>query len=171
MTDTIEIIGRNECSACFSCVNSCPMRCISMETGTDGSLYPLVDKNKCIQCGRCIEACPTLHELSKNEPIKVFAAYSKDLLIRKSSTSGGVTTEIVKYIVKNGGVAYGAAMIEMEVRHIRVDSVQDIGRIQGSKYVHSHMYDIYKQVESDVKKIFQQCLSELRARLQEYYVI
>ena len=43
-------------------------------------------------------------------------------------------------------------MIGMEVRHIRVTLLKDIDKIQGSKYVHSHMYDIYKQVEYDLKK-------------------
>lgn len=152
MRDTIEKVGENKCCACYACVNTCPKMCISMVKESCGSLYPQIDKNECIQCGRCIDVCPALHEMPASEPKKVLAAYSKDLSVRRSSTSGGVATEIAKYIIKCGGAVYGAAMIGMEVRHIRVTSMNDIDKIQGSKYVHSHMYDTYKQVEADLKR-------------------
>lgn len=152
MVNTIEIIDNNKCCACFACTNTCPKMCISMVKKSSGSLYPQIDKNKCIQCGRCIKVCPALQEMPASEPQKVFAAYSRDLSVRGLSTSGGVATEIAKYTIKCGGVVYGAAMIGMEVRHIRVTLLKDIDKIQGSKYVHSHMYDIYKQVEYDLKK-------------------
>lgn len=152
MRDTIEKVGENQCCTCFACINTCPKLCISMVKKSNGSLYPQIDKNKCIQCGRCIEVCPALQELPADEPQKVFAAYSRNLSVRRSSTSGGVATEIAKYTIKCGGVVYGAAMIGMEVRHIRVNSVNEIGKIQGSKYVHSHLYDIYKKIESDLKR-------------------
>lgn len=152
MRDTIEKIDKNKCCACFACVNTCPKMCISMVKESCGSLYPQIDKNKCIQCGKCIKVCPVLQEIPASEPQKVLAAYSRDLSVRGLSTSGGVATEVAKYTIRCGGVVYGAAMIGMEVRHIRVTSLNDIGKIQGSKYIHSHMYDIYKQVESDLKQ-------------------
>lgn len=152
MVNTIEIIDNNKCCACFACTNTCPKMCISMVKKSSGSLYPQIDKNKCIQCGRCIKVCPALQEMPASEPQKVFAAYSRDLSVRGLSTSGGVATEIAKYTIKCGGVVYGAAMIGMEVRHIRVTSLDDIDKIQGSKYVHSHMHDIYKQIKSDLKQ-------------------
>lgn len=154
MRDTIEKINKSKCCACFACVNVCPKMCISMTKGSNGALYPQINNNKCIQCGRCIEICPALHEIPACKPKKVFATYSSDLLVRGSSTSGGVATEIAKHTVKCGGVIYGAAMIGMEVRHIRVTSLDEIDKIQGSKYVHSHMYDTYKQIKSDLNKKF-----------------
>lgn len=150
MKNSIEIVEKTRCSACFSCVNACPQKCISMVKDSSGSLYPRIDHSACISCGRCIDVCAAINDIQANEPKAIYAAYSKEKAIRKASTSGGLATEIAKYIIRCGGVVYGAAMINMEVRHIRVTSIKDISKIQGSKYVHSHMHDVYKQLKNDV---------------------
>lgn len=152
MKDSIEIVEKNKCCACFACVNACPKKCISMLKDGTGSLYPHIDHSACISCGRCTNVCAAINSVQANEPKAVYAAYSKEKTVRKASTSGGLATEIAKYIIGCGGVVYGAAMVDMEVKHIRVTSKEDIAKIQGSKYVHSHMHDIYKQLQTDVEQ-------------------
>lgn len=152
MKDSIEIVKKNKCCACFACANACPKKCISMLKDGMGSLYPRIDHRVCISCGRCTDVCAALNNVQTNEPKIVYAAYSKEDTVRKTSTSGGLATEIAKYIIGCGGVVYGAAMVDMEVKHIRVTSKEDIAKIQGSKYVHSHMHDIYKQLKTDVEQ-------------------
>ena len=43
----------DNCIACGSCVDSCPVQAISEGTGK----YT-IDAGKCIDCGSCVEQCP-----------------------------------------------------------------------------------------------------------------
>lgn len=42
---------------CNPCVDSCPVKAISMK---DINALPIVDYNKCIACGKCVSVCPGL---------------------------------------------------------------------------------------------------------------
>ena len=39
-----------------SCVDVCPVDCISSEAGVDRKSF--IDPDECIDCGACVEACP-----------------------------------------------------------------------------------------------------------------
>jgi len=39
-----------------SCIEVCPVDCITSESGVDRKLY--VDPDSCIDCGACADACP-----------------------------------------------------------------------------------------------------------------
>ncbi len=41
-----------DCIACGSCVDECPVDCIS-----EGDIY-VIDEDACIDCGACEEVCP-----------------------------------------------------------------------------------------------------------------
>ena len=47
------IVDKEKCTACESCVESCPLDAISMQDGT-----AVVDEATCGDCGACVEACP-----------------------------------------------------------------------------------------------------------------
>lgn len=76
----------------------------------------------------------------------------------KKSTSAGAFFLIAKRFIElhKGQVAvYGCAFDkENTVRHIRIDSVENLPRLQGSKYVQSNTTGIYKEVLNDLKKGF-----------------
>lgn len=154
MNNTIAIVQKNQCCACFSCVNACPMNCITMEKSREGSLYPHINEGKCIKCGKCLSVCPAVNAVETNLPQFVYAAFSKNKDIRRLSTSGGFATLIAYKIIARGGVVYGAAFDEEEVQHIRVASYNDVQKIQGSKYVHSHLNNVYKQIALDMQHNF-----------------
>ncbi len=42
-----------ECLACGSCIDTCPVEAIS-----EGDIY-VIDPEICENCGACMEACPT----------------------------------------------------------------------------------------------------------------
>lgn len=148
--NTIESVRHADCCACFACVNACPKGCISMRTDESGSLYPSIDQEACVGCGKCLKSCPAARDVPRHEPLSIYAACNGDDELRGASTSGGVATTIANAIVAAGGVVYGAAMMGLEARHVRVDRPDEISRIQGSKYVHSHIGDACRLVKDDL---------------------
>ena len=73
---------------------------------------------------------------------------NKNSTVQKRSSSGGVFTLLAEYVLENGGVVYGAAFDEeYMVRHIGVERIHELGKLQGSKYVQSQMGSIYLEVK------------------------
>lgn len=81
---------------------------------------------------------------------KVFACKNKSDEVRLNSTSGGVFKELAEYTIKRGGCVYGAAFIDANVKHIRIEDESDMHMLQGSKYVESDLGDIFKCVKKDL---------------------
>lgn len=146
------ICEKKECTGCFACYNICPRNAIEMIEDCYGFIYPKINKEKCNDCNLCKKICPSNQKIEINDCIKCYAAKSKEINTYESSTSGGICTEISKYIINNNGVVYGAALVdEGKFRHIRIDNIDELKKIQGSKYVHSYTMDSYKLVKDDLK--------------------
>lgn len=142
------------CTGCTACYNICPVKAISMKENEEGFLYPSVDYSKCIKCGKCISICPTInHKLSNNdESVDVYVAYNTDEKIRVRSSSGGVFTLIAENILNDGGIVYGVAFDDQwNVVHRRVDNINDLDLLRGSKYVQSNLCDAYSRCVYDLK--------------------
>jgi len=151
MKPAIELIGNNNCTGCYGCLNACNKNAIDMNLNNEGFLEPSVNNEKCIKCGICQKHCPIINnQLPENlDILNSFAAWSKNDQIRIKSSSGGVFTEIAKIIVKDGGVVFGVTFDNsLTTRHISIESEEDIGRIRGSKYVQSHIDDAYQKAIS-----------------------
>ena len=135
----IQISDLSKCCGCTACSQICPVSCISMKEDTEGFLYPEADASKCIDCGLCEKVCPVLHSRETPgtgaEPEGAMVR-SRDVKILKRSTSGGFFYPISKYVIKRGGVVYGAAIDEaFVIRHSRSEKTADCVRFLGSKYV------------------------------------
>lgn len=143
----------DKCTGCGLCASSCSKGCISMSKRDSlGHLYPIINAESCIDCGLCQKKCPVLNPVVLNLPTAAYAVWSRDEEDYKSSTSGGAASVISQYVIENGGVVYGCAMLpDIEVKHIRVDNISDIKKLKGSKYVQSNMEDVYPQLKEDVK--------------------
>lgn len=146
----IVIKKKDKCFGCTACAQSCPVSCIEMKEDEEGFLYPCVNKKQCVGCGKCISVCP-YYNRKQNEISNIYAAINNDSNIRKNSSSGGTFYEIAKHVISNQGVVYGCAWDDsMVARHIRIDDLKDIIRLQGSKYVQSHLGDSYSKVKQDL---------------------
>jgi coenzyme F420-reducing hydrogenase beta subunit len=124
-----------------------------MQPDSLGFLYPLVDKEKCVECGLCKERCPVNSEKTNRKAAydtKAYAAIANDADVRKHSSSGGVFYLIAKYVIMNGGVVFGAAFDETYhfVKHICVDTLREIKKLQGSKYVQSEIGTSYIEAKA-----------------------
>lgn len=79
---------------------------------------------------------------------EAYACYLKDEEALSKSTSGGAFFAFAENIIKKGGVVFGAAFQEnFEVRHIGVQTLEDLEQLRKSKYVQSRIADTYKKAQ------------------------
>ena len=143
----IELSSKQNCTGCSACANICPRGCIKMTADEEGFLYPVVNEEMCMDCGLCENVCPMLHKPQQHELLAVYGAKNNDDAVRFTSSSGGMFTLFAEEILQQGGVVVGAALDEqLNVQHVLVDSIADLPKLRGSKYVQSKIGRIYSEV-------------------------
>ena len=143
----------NNCTGCEACFNKCNFNAIKLEKNYEGFYYPKIDENKCANCGMCLKVCPAINNQIKNtfSVPTVFAAWNKDKYIRDTSSSGGIFSSLAINILNDGGVVYGAIFNdELIVQHCRIDTIDGLDKMKGSKYVQSIIGDIFLNVREDL---------------------
>lgn len=146
-------INYENCTGCGACVQRCPKQCISWATKEFDFRYPRVDEATCINCGLCEKVCPIDKELKAPTAQKAYAAVHKDSSVLEKSTSGGAFTALADTIFSQGGVVYGAAMLNgMQVKHIRTENRTAFAELRSSKYLQSDTGTTYQMVEQDLKQ-------------------
>jgi len=147
-----EVISKDLCTACGTCVGVCPENVIEME----GTIPELV--GECIACGWCYLSCPgkeiNIQELdkkihgrgrNKNENrigihVQCYAANSPEKEIRYNATSGGVITSLLLYAMDNnlidGAILTGIAKDNpTKAAPVVATSRDDIIACQKGKYM------------------------------------
>ena len=145
--------NKSECCGCMACVDSCPKNAIKVKYDYQGFLYPRIDQKLCVECGKCKTVCAFQNGMSDNMSCEkeVYACKHKNDDERKNSSSGGIYTAISDYILKSGGVVYGAAYeSKNKVVHIRCTTEEQRNLTRGSKYVQSDMQGVYGKIKEDL---------------------
>lgn len=155
----MEICNHSFCTGCGMCSNLCPVNAISMQTGENDFVYPIVDETLCVKCNQCSLNCPANQPVRRETNVKfTYAAWNKNKVIKKQSSSGGVFSVLAEKILKEGGIVIGVAFQNLEARHVIVTSVSELPVLNGSKYVQSNTGNIYQRVkdylESNKKVLF-----------------
>ncbi|MBQ8200136.1 MAG: Coenzyme F420 hydrogenase/dehydrogenase, beta subunit C-terminal domain [Clostridia bacterium] len=138
-----------DCSGCGACMLVCPKGAITMQAALDGSLFPVIDQKQCIGCGRCLRQCVYRQPADLNAPKEACAAVARDSEVVSHSASGGMFAALAKHWIQCGGLVAGAVMDcshSVQVYHILSDRVEDVQRMQGSKYVQSDAWRCYQAV-------------------------
>lgn len=151
----IEIKNPENCCGCTACASICPHDAISMKPDVLGFLYPEVDKSKCTDCGLCEKVCAfnENYDQSMNLPSPdAYAARHKNMDEVESSRSGAAFIALSDWILKQGGVVYGAGYAEhFRVVHKRATMKGERDEFKGSKYVQSDLNGVFRQVRKDLK--------------------
>lgn len=152
----IDFEFKKNCYGCGLCKNICPKNAISMCENSEGFLNPKIDKNKCINCGLCERKCLYLNEISVSKidiNNETYALQIRDEESLKKSSSGGFFYEVAKNFIKSGGYVVGCVWDKnMLPKHILSNQLDDIKKMQGSKYVQSDLSNVFKEVQEVIKE-------------------
>lgn len=150
-----EVVKSKKCAGCSACSITCPVNAIVMREDTEGFSIPIIDDSKCVNCSMCVQICPSSEAEQFKHKInnaKCFIAQSKNTR-RKKSASGGMFYTIALEILNNQGVIFGAAFCEENVvKHIQVDNINDLMKLQNSKYVQSNIGDTYISARDNLEQ-------------------
>ena len=140
------------CNGCTACALVCPKNAIEMVEDNEGFIYPRIIEEKCIKCGKCLNTCSNYSKTEDRKYIS-YAAINNDKQVLSESTSGGAFSALVKKLFENSNaVCYGAAYNEeIEVVHMKAESLEQAFKFRGSKYLRSNILGIYENVKQDLK--------------------
>ena len=160
----LKFVDHVDCVGCTACASICPVDCINMMHDNNGFIYPvMLDEGQCIECNYCQQVCPAINNtriipkptrqsstddsITKNKDVVAYAAYSCDTSVRTQSSSGGVFSEIAKYVFLQGGVVYGAAYDEyFRVYHCCIKDEIELSKIRGAKYAESNLKGVFEDI-------------------------
>lgn len=148
----INLASKETCTGCTACVNVCVYNAIEIVQDCNGFLYPIINENECVGCGLCEKRCPVLSPLSFDNAItpRAFALWS--VPDRTVSSSGGAFSAFARKILDNGGIVFGAAFDEkLRCHHIKVDKLEELPPLRGSKYVQSELDGVFLEVKDCLK--------------------
>lgn len=147
----MELCPHIKCLGCGACANACPRDAITLAEDDQGVLLPKIDERKCVDCGLCVRACPVLTPVECYPEGTCLAAWSLDAKLRKTAASAGIVSELSRSVLKNGGVVFGTCFQNHRLVFDHIEAEADIPRFQGSKYVHAHVGNAYRQVRDFLK--------------------
>lgn len=149
-----QLADSNHCTGCMACADSCTQKAISCVVNDEGHYSYQVDEEKCVLCHRCEKVCPIVskmqygvNDLKASQP---YAAWTSNEKLRGQATSGGVFPAIAKSVLEQGGVVFGAVQDQFYVHHECIDCIEDISKLQGSKYTQSKTEGIFLKVKESL---------------------
>lgn len=145
-----QLATKRDCTGCMACVDSCAQHAVSSYRDEDGHIYVRLNNDKCVGCLKCEKVCQGRDNYQGNNQLAEsfpFAAWTKDSILRKQSTSGGVFAAVAKKVLLEGGVVVGASFDGRYGKHIVIERCEDLGKLQGSKYVQSSTEGIFEEIK------------------------
>lgn len=153
--NTIFNKDKKNCCGCAACLNICPKNAIVMNEDVYGNLFPKIDNDKCINCGLCEKVCSFDNVNYIREDKSCYAAYTNNDNLLIKSSSGGIFASIAYNFLSDGGYVCGCASEfidnKIKVHHIVIDNVNDLYKLQGSKYVQSSLIDVLCKIRDLLK--------------------
>ena len=135
------------CTGCRACEQLCAHHAISMIADKEGFLTASVNHDLCVDCGLCRLRCPQNNHIDKHEPILSLAVRDRDDDELYRSASGGAFAAAARVILQWGGVVVGAAYNDdFSVSHVIINNLDDLPKLQSSKYVQSNTEATFLQV-------------------------
>lgn len=142
---------KEDCCGCGACADVCPADAVCMTEDEEGFWYPQVDGSKCVDCGQCRQVCPVKNHSAEHRERLYFGVQAREQEKRYGSSSGGMFPILAEYMLRRGGVVYGAAFQEhMEVVHREAHNLEELETLKKTKYVQSNLKGIYRRIRTQL---------------------
>lgn len=139
------------CSGCGLCKNICPVGAISYKENDKGFLSSVIDKSKCINCGKCVRSCSQLINLEKlTFENRIYAIKQKEYK-KGNFSSTGIFGKLAEQVLLENGIIFGVKYNKDESFFEKIEKVEDLNKIEGSKYFQVDISNIYKEIEKELK--------------------
>jgi coenzyme F420-reducing hydrogenase beta subunit len=147
----MNISSIKDCYGCGVCATVCPMNIIEISLNSEGFYEPRIrETNKCTDCNLCMDVCSYSKNnlaLEKTE-IKSYAGWSRDDLVRRKCSSGGIGFELERALIERDYkvcvVRYNPDMNCAE--HYIATTVEQLLPSIGSKYIQSYTTNGFKAI-------------------------
>lgn len=164
MKNVNSVVECGLCTSCGICVSSCNHNAINFDKRSLVP-HPYVDDTKCRDCRLCLKVCPgvgvDLIEESKiinncsicegGRVLDSYIGYSLDEEIRYKSSSGGILTQFLCYLLEkkiiSGAVVTDFNPIKKSTESFIAYTKNDIIKARGSKYVVTPLDEVIKQLQ------------------------
>lgn len=147
----MNISSIKDCYGCGVCAAACSMNIIEISLNSEGFYEPHIrDTAKCTDCSLCMDVCSySKNDLAlKNAEIKSYAGWSRDDLVRRQCSSGGIGFELERALIEQGykvcGVRYNPDMNCAE--HYIATTVEQLLPSIGSKYIQSYTTNGFRSI-------------------------
>lgn len=174
MCKTIEYVDCRLCCSCGLCEGVCSFKAISFEKNEQDFYIPKINHNLCKNCGLCYDICPgdkikdrqiyeSMHQqlpedLINGNVVECFNAKVIDEELREKSTSGGMVTGIISYLLSKGEyeVAFCVNTYDYssQVKTVPITCDSDLIKTLQSRYVTVSHSDFARFIlENNSKKV------------------
>ena len=140
------------CCGCGVCKIICPKKAIDINLSNDGFYKTSVSEDKCVDCKLCKNICPMFnnHSIEFETLKKIYSFKSKDKKVLSESSSGGFGYELAKKLNSEGYYVCGCSYNNKNdgANHIVIEpnKLDELKKLQGSKYIQSYTADAIKEV-------------------------
>jgi coenzyme F420 hydrogenase subunit beta len=161
------VVENDLCTGCGLCKVACPRKAIKMTYDNKrGLILPIVDEKICSKCGICLEVCPGFKvddklylQIFNYKPSSIvgnyknaYIGFAKDQELRFSSTSGGIVTALLTYLLEER-VIDGAVVTKMDefnppiAKCFIATTARELFLASGSKYCPVSLAECLEKLE------------------------
>lgn len=147
------VVKSNLCCSCGLCSNYCKQKAITYKINKLGFYIPSINKSLCTGCKVCLHNCPGINDLKNynNSNEETCFGYSKNKELRLNAASGGITTELLCYLISKQHVDYVTCVTTRTYKNnpeqIITNDLNIIKKAKTSKYCPVQWNNIIPQIE------------------------
>ena len=145
------VCKEEQCAGCMACVDICPKGAISIKDNLQ-CYNAVINEELCVNCDACQKVCQSNHPASTVAPISWQQGWTLQDEVRAKSSSGGAAAELSRAFVASGGIVCSCVFRNGIFGFEFAETVDQLQKFVGSKYVKSNPVGIYKQISDKLKQ-------------------
>jgi len=134
----------------MACMDVCPKGAIHIEDSLK-AYNAVIDEMKCVNCNACWDVCQSNNDVEYTYPIQWKQGWIINNELRAESSSGGAATSFSRFFIEKGGIVCSCTFSNGKFEFEFAESMDELNKFKGSKYVKSNPIGIYKKIREKLK--------------------